>query len=94
MNDYKELIGELKEECPDRDYGYCELAFRAADIIEQLVKERDAEPVIHGHWINRRNSVYCSRCGKGYRNGVGTISALNHNYCPNCGAKMDEEDNT
>lgn len=50
----------------------------------------DAEPVIHGHWINRRNSVYCSRCGKGYRNGVGTISALNHNYCPNCGAKMDE----
>ena len=54
----------------------------------------DAEPVRHGHWINKRSSVYCSRCGKGYRNGVGTISALNHNYCPNCGARMSADDNT
>lgn len=42
MNDYKGLIGELKEQCPAMDYDCCELAFRAADAIEQLVKERNA----------------------------------------------------
>lgn len=51
----------------------------------------DAEPVRHGHWIfNPKDAIEmmftlpkCSECGAESPNGG--------NYCPNCGAKMDEE---
>ena len=53
----------------------------------------DAEPVKHGHWINHfddlfpmESTVECSICGE--KEWMMTI--INHNYCPNCGAKMDE----
>ena len=50
--------------------------------------------VRHGHWINHfddlfpmESTVECSICGE--KEWMMTI--INHNYCPNCGAKMDEE---
>jgi len=55
----------------------------------------EAEPVRHGHWINHfddlfpmESTVECSICGE--KEWMMTI--INHNYCPNCGAKMDEEE--
>lgn len=50
----------------------------------------DAEPVKHGHWTETVISgevpdydCVCSLCGK---------SGLPiYNFCPNCGAKMDED---
>lgn len=63
MNDYKELIGELREQCSRMDYDCCELAFRSADAIEQLVKERDAAVADlkdHG-----RNCKTCLHGGRG-----------------------------
>lgn len=50
----------------------------------------DAEPVRHGHWIfNPKDAIEmmftlpkCSECG--------AESSDGGNYCPNCGAKMDE----
>lgn len=54
----------------------------------------DAEPVRHGHWIFSQDDAKgtCSCCqypiyGKPY-NGQYLITP--YNYCPNCGAKMDE----
>lgn len=49
----------------------------------------DVEPVKHGKWRwsgeDKWNDCYeCSSCGK--------ICLDNSKYCPNCGAKMDEED--
>lgn len=45
----------------------------------------DAEPVRHGHWvaeISDEEEYKCSECGdKEY---------YTCNYCPNCGARMDE----
>ena len=56
----------------------------------------DAEPVKHGHWIDKQYGVSfgdrhypfwafgkCSECGK--------VSADAGAYCTNCGAKMDGE---
>ena len=43
----------------------------------------DAEPVKHGHWLQMMGHAYCSMCG--YKG-----SPIITNYCPNCGAKMDE----
>lgn len=66
----------------------------------------DAEPVRHGHWIKMSDAdghyYACSECGEElYREWSfdrdfdlfpkkRTIDKTQ--YCPNCGAKMDEED--
>ena len=51
----------------------------------------EAKPVVHAHWISKNHHGYewifvCSNCD--YIDGY----AFNDrsNYCPNCGAKMDE----
>ena len=55
----------------------------------------DAEVVRHGKWIaeNIRKKSYlrqCSVCNKiAYFCGTG----CSYNYCPNCGAKMEDRDN-
>lgn len=64
----------------------------AVKIINQLSRE-DVEPVIYAHWIgiNPKKDVEgwiecdykCSACDE--------ISWEEHNYCPNCGAKMEEK---
>lgn len=61
--------------------------------------EIDAVPVVHGTWIKTmeifdnddvEQEAYgcsnCSRCQKPY-------FVFRSNYCPNCGAKMDEKEN-
>ena len=52
----------------------------------------DAEPVRHGRWMptNDDNKKRCSRCDV-----IHLIAQYPHgqaNYCPNCGAKMDEDE--
>lgn len=56
----------------------------------------DAEPVVHAHWIklddNGRELAipYCSQClHLPLRNNGYAIELTD--YCPHCGAKMDEE---
>lgn len=46
----------------------------------------DAEPVKHGKWVLNERGVYQCECGF-----VPTMEEkIYYNYCPNCGAKMDE----
>ena len=54
------------------------------DVVDEQ-PEVDAEPVVHGHWIENPclYGAFCSRCGENY--------GIPFNFCPNCGAKMDEE---
>ena len=54
----------------------------------------DAEPVKHGRWLLEREPngkpycFHCSACDGDFAYiGITTV----YNYCPNCGAKMDEE---
>lgn len=58
----------------------------------------DVAPVRHGRWIEKRGvsgvlgmlvSIRCSVCGC---EPVFDSSEHLYNYCPNCGAKMDEEE--
>ena len=49
----------------------------------------DVAPVVHGRWVN---GCQCSVCGD--RHGpYNSHHKAYYNYCPNCGAKMDEEVN-
>ena len=54
-------------------------------------KPADVAPVIHGRWetnSDRPDSLICSVCKCGFD----MWKHDPHNYCPNCGAKMDEKE--
>ena len=62
----------------------------AADCIRYM-DAADVAPVVHGRWIDNGANGYkwafvCSLCG--YVDGHPFDNR--HNFCPNCGAKMDE----
>lgn len=49
----------------------------------------DVAPVVHGQWktnSDRPDTLICSICKCGFD----MWKHDPHNYCPNCGAKMDE----
>ena len=51
-----------------------------------FIDAADVVPVRHGRWVYPIGMAYnyvCSECEK-------SIGVIKHNYCPNCGAKMDE----
>jgi len=54
----------------------------------------EAEPMKHGRW-ERLTYVMgwakCSNCESTWE--LEKINAFNMDYCPNCGAKMDKEEN-
>ena len=62
----------------------------------------EAEPVKHGRWLITQeplswhdvNCVECSACHESwiYDEDYGFDDLCDWNYCPNCGARMDEED--
>lgn len=47
----------------------------------------DAEPVRYGKWIIHADHVTCSAC----YDDCYADSAMSYLYCPNCGAKMEED---
>jgi len=56
-----------------------------------------AQPVIHAHWKYRYDTgIYqteflCSRCKELIETYYCTVDEVEYEYCPHCGAKMDEE---
>ena len=56
----------------------------------------DVEKVEHGNWIMKNEFAgcinwQCSNCGKLFKLFKGsTPKDYNYDYCPNCGAKMNE----
>lgn len=67
--------------------------------IEQIVSNipaADIAEVRHGRWIEYPRAHYfkCSECKYTvpYRKAVLVNGSREYNYCPNCGAHMDKED--
>lgn len=66
------------------------------------IKSADAAPVVHGRWTTPRAIIECSKCGfgmfpDGYFFEFGECVHANEsqyrpNFCPNCGVKLDLED--
>lgn len=87
------VIGGISE---DYAYGLRE----AAHMIEEAPAV-EAAPVVHGQWIGEADGyadgelVYdvwnCSKCDYCIDDGTDNPELL-PNYCPNCGAKMDLEE--
>ena len=70
------------------DYLFIDIAIDAIDNAPTV----DAVEVVHGEWemgLDEGDYEYgtCSVCGYNEYNAFGCL--LPHNYCPNCGAKMD-----
>ena len=68
-----------------------------------LAKIEDAtvvqlKPVVHAHWFLlddcANEGVYCSACTKKVYKTDYANQKLKSKYCPNCGARMDEKENT
>lgn len=49
----------------------------------------DVAPVVHGQWKASGALLECQNCGEIYSR-LGGNAGKSWNYCPNCGAKMDE----
>lgn len=66
-----------------------------ADYLIEDAKPADVAPVRHGRWIECTSSPHwkCSMCGTKapiWFNEFNEICEWLSDYCPNCGAKMDE----
>lgn len=98
--DADNFIAELESLYRQREWDKRDIHFSLADIecnldimpTIKVVLDFQAKTVRHGHWVNKGfEPLRCSVCGI-------TVDAINgipwaiksFNYCPNCGAKMDE----
>lgn len=73
-------------------YAMCGTGYQSVALAEiDLMPSVDAVPVRHGKWIEGKSDdhVRCSFCNEDYD---WTSEAQYYNYCPNCGARMDAED--
>ncbi|MBQ0088699.1 MAG: hypothetical protein KBT27_05155 [Prevotellaceae bacterium] len=99
--DADELFKELSEKGKEfYEYELFDSAYgiSCAKTIVFVSPTIDAKPIRHGRWINvsatKRERIFkCSVCRNtldfdGVNAGRGDA-----NYCPNCGAKMDEKEN-
>ena len=82
MNDAPEQVGYSRED--------------AADCIRYM-DAADVAPVIHAHWIEQEDGnldtyYTCSSCKEDFDLIAGTPCENLYNYCPSCGAKMDEKE--
>ena len=84
------LTAICNDMCGLKYTGVCENCRVVALIVDTPAV--DVAPMVHGHWIERRAphamggiSAKCSACSK-------SVQYLGNplNYCPFCGAKMDE----
>lgn len=74
------------------EHNFCGIG--GADVMRQLIETQpaaDVAPVRHGRWIYGEDiDIQCSVCGADALT-EGDYRQTRSNYCPNCGARMDGE---
>lgn len=83
----EQTISAIMRDCPELVYYNKKEAIWCIECIPAV----DAAPVVHGHWIRQDESFTRFKCSNP-ECGIENCSGF-ENYCPNCGAKMDEEVN-
>lgn len=84
MGEYIEreaVTAMLKRECSPRVMAY---------LVDELCKipAADVRPVVRGRWKLEEGIMYCSECNKSPH--YVYIPVDEWNFCPNCGARMEE----
>ena len=79
-------IEAFDDERVDRNYG--DVSPESVIKVIKSIPAVNAAPVVHGRWIDipdkpEWDQKMCSICGDYF--------CCQGNYCPNCGAKMDDE---
>ena len=52
----------------------------------------DVAPVVHARWIEDHDYLKCPECGVMVKRDFTFFDIGDWNYCPHCGAKMDEKE--
>ena len=62
------------------------------DLVD-LAPTLDNEPVVHAHWESERllNDTRCDICSNCHWGVIRDAGSILYKRCPECGAKMDEE---
>ena len=86
LNGRLDFLGDLNGIDDHYTMGFFEAVIRAKEF-----PSADVAPVRHGRWIEQEKYTFgtmydCSICGNRILD-----NGHSWNYCPNCGAKMDEE---
>ena len=87
MAEYIEREAAYREICSDETMSGYEKAY-CSELIRNI-PSADVAPVVHGRWesnSDRPDTLICSVCKCGFD----MWKHDPHNFCPNCGAKMDE----
>lgn len=63
----------------------------AADLIDKLANG-DAIIAQHGRWKKKNGEIYCTNCKKCKWSESFELMLRRFNFCPNCGARMEKED--
>lgn len=98
--DYKELVNVLREKASIEKYfnGYGRTYHQSANAITGLLERAEkaekqlaeCKPVVRAHWIDRDHGYQmCSACGEEAKEDD-SLPFKVFDYCPHCGAKMDE----
>ena len=93
----KELYEVYDYEFPTASGGFDEYARMIVPNTIKNMPAADVAPVVHGHWIEQEDGnldtyYTCSSCKEDFDLIAGTPCENLYNYCPNCGAKMDEKE--
>ena len=92
--DADKLLEYLEKEAESEDVKYSFIGAGVQATINEIKKFplEDVKPVTHAHWIRNEFGVpLCSACHKGWDDQPEKDGSPLFEYCPCCGAIMDEE---
>lgn len=79
--------------CADGEYGVCNIDYNVGLSADDRPKECPLREVKHAHWDKTcfLDIYQCSACKSPVKMDMRRYRIYLRRYCPDCGAKMDEE---